>query len=38
MSNGAVAIDVRDVVKTYALGGVEVRALRGVSFSIRAGE
>jgi len=26
MSNGAVAIDVRDVVKTYALGGVEVRA------------
>jgi putative ABC transport system ATP-binding protein len=38
MSNGAVAIDVRDVVKTYALGDVEVRALRGVSFSIAAGE
>ena len=32
------AIVVRDVVKTYALGDVEVRALRGVSFSIAAGE
>lgn len=38
MSNGAAAIDVRDVVKTYALGDVEVRALRGVTFSIAAGE
>jgi putative ABC transport system ATP-binding protein len=32
------AIDVRDVTKTYALGDVEVRALRGVSFAIAAGE
>jgi putative ABC transport system ATP-binding protein len=31
-------IVVRDVVKTYALGDVEVRALRGVSFTIAAGE
>jgi putative ABC transport system ATP-binding protein len=38
MSERAVAIDVRDAVKTYALGGVEVRALRGVSFTIAAGE
>jgi len=38
MSRAAAAIDVRDVVKTYALGDVEVRALRGVSFSIAAGE
>jgi putative ABC transport system ATP-binding protein len=29
---------VRDVVKTYALGDVEVRALRGVTFAIDAGE
>jgi putative ABC transport system ATP-binding protein len=38
MSRVDAAIDVRDVVKTYALGDVEVRALRGVSFSIAAGE
>jgi putative ABC transport system ATP-binding protein len=38
MSRAEAAIDVRDVVKTYALGDVEVRALRGVSFSIAAGE
>jgi len=33
-----IAIDVRDVVKTYALGDVEVRALRGVTFTVDAGE
>ena len=38
MSRADAAIDVRDVVKTYALGDVEVCALRGVSFSIAAGE
>jgi putative ABC transport system ATP-binding protein len=38
MSDARIAIDVRDVVKTYALGDVEVRALRGVSFAIGAGE
>jgi len=38
MSERAPAIDVHDVVKTYALGDVEVRALRGVSFTIAAGE
>jgi len=38
MSDPRIAIDVRDVVKTYALGDVEVRALRGVSFAIGAGE
>jgi macrolide transport system ATP-binding/permease protein len=31
-------IDVRDVVKTYRLGDVEVHALRGVSFTIERGE
>ena len=38
MSERRVAIDVRDVEKTYKLGDVEVRALRGVTFSIAAGE
>jgi putative ABC transport system ATP-binding protein len=38
MSERSTAIDVRDVTKTYALGDVEVRALRGVSFTIAAGE
>jgi putative ABC transport system ATP-binding protein len=38
MSEPRIAIDVRDVVKTYALGDVEVRALRGVTFAIEAGE
>ena len=38
MSDATVAIDVRDVVKTYKLGDVEVNALRGVSFTIAAGE
>jgi len=31
-------IDVRNVTKTYSLGEVEVHALRGVSFTIEAGE
>jgi putative ABC transport system ATP-binding protein len=38
MSERRIAIDVRDVVKTYALGDVEVRALRGVTFTVDAGE
>jgi putative ABC transport system ATP-binding protein len=38
MSERRIAIDVRDVVKTYALGDVEVRALRGVTFAVDAGE
>jgi putative ABC transport system ATP-binding protein len=40
MNNGqsTVAIDVRDVTKIYKLGDIEVPALRGVSFSIAAGE
>ncbi len=38
MNDGRAAIDVRDVTKTYALGEVEVHALRGVSFTIDRGE
>ncbi|HZO95287.1 MAG TPA: ABC transporter ATP-binding protein [Candidatus Baltobacteraceae bacterium] len=38
MSSGIAAIDVRDVTKTYALGTVFVRALRGVTFTIARGE
>ncbi len=33
-----VIIDIRDLVKTYHLGSVEVPALRGVSFQIHRGE
>ena len=33
-----VIIDVRDVEKTYKMGKMEVRALRGVSLDIRHGE
>ena len=36
--NSTVAIDVRDVTKTYSLGDVKVEALRGVTFSIDRGE
>jgi len=36
--NDRPTIDVRNVTKTYALGEVEVHALRGVSFTIAAGE
>jgi putative ABC transport system ATP-binding protein len=39
MSSGALpAIDVREVTKTYRMGDVEVRALRGVTFAVEAGE
>jgi putative ABC transport system ATP-binding protein len=34
----ASVISVRDLVKTYTLGGSEVRALAGVSFDVEAGE
>jgi macrolide transport system ATP-binding/permease protein len=34
----AVVIEVRDLIKTYHLGDVEVRALRGVSLTIERGE
>jgi putative ABC transport system ATP-binding protein len=37
-SHSATAIDVRDVTKIYKLGDIEVPALRGVSFTIAAGE
>ncbi|HEY8321819.1 MAG TPA: ABC transporter ATP-binding protein [Candidatus Baltobacteraceae bacterium] len=33
-----IAIDIRDVTRTYKMGEVEVRALRGVSFTINRGE
>jgi len=33
-----IAIDIRDVTRTYKMGEVEVRALRGVSFTIDRGE
>ena len=36
--NDRATIDVRNITKTYALGEVEVHALRGVSFTIWAGE
>jgi len=38
MNEARAAIDVRDVTKTYALGEVEVHALRGVTFAIGRGE
>mgnify|MGYP001796839861 CR=1 FL=1 len=40
MSDSAaeVIIEVRDVMKTYKMGTMEVRALRGVSLTIRRGE
>src|SRR5712692_3505984 len=34
----AAVISVRHLIKTYSLGGVEVRALAGVSFDVEAGE
>jgi len=36
--NDRATIDVRNITKTYSLGEVEVHALRGVSFTIKAGE
>lgn len=38
MNNTPYVIDVRNVTKTYAAGSLAVQALRGVSFTIRAGE
>ena len=38
MNSTANVIDMRDIVKTYASGSLEVKALRGVSFTIAAGE
>jgi putative ABC transport system ATP-binding protein len=38
MNDSTVAIDVRDVTKTYDLGDVKVAALRGVTFTISRGE
>ncbi len=38
MSSPRPTIDVRNVTKTYSLGEVQVHALRGVSFTIDAGE
>ena len=34
----AAVIELREIVKTYAIGGVEVRALRGVSLTVERGE
>ncbi len=36
--NGQPTIQVENLVRTYHLGEIEVKALRGVSFAIRAGE
>jgi len=33
-----IAIDIRDVTRTYKMGEVEVHALRGVSFTVQRGE
>jgi putative ABC transport system ATP-binding protein len=38
MNNPKTVIDVRDVSKVYQLGSIEVPALRGVTFTIQAGE
>lgn len=37
-ANGAAVIDVKNIIKTFKLGEVEVNALRGVSFKIMPGE
>ncbi|HET7815693.1 MAG TPA: ABC transporter ATP-binding protein [Candidatus Baltobacteraceae bacterium] len=36
--NSTAVIDMRNIVKTYSSGSLEVQALRGVSFSIQPGE
>lgn len=38
MNERHVVIDVRNVTKTYSSGSLEVQALRGVTFTVRAGE
>jgi len=38
MNDGARAIDLREVTKVYSTGALEVPALRGVSFTVDAGE
>src|SRR5205085_12325268 len=38
MSDTQPVISIRDLVKTYIVGEIEVRALRGVSLDVRAGE
>ncbi|HEV3155343.1 MAG TPA: ABC transporter ATP-binding protein [Candidatus Baltobacteraceae bacterium] len=38
MNNSSTVIDVRHVTKTYSMGTMEVQALRGVTFTIAAGE
>ena len=38
MSPGSIVISVRNLVKTYIVGEVEVRALRGVSLDVQLGE
>src|SRR5665213_4634989 len=36
--NQTLAIDIRDITKTYKMGALEVQALAGVSFTIQRGE
>ena len=38
MSDGITSLKVRDITKVYELGSVEVPALRGVSFDVKARE
>ena len=38
MDNNSAIIKVDDLRKTYASGSIEVHALRGISFALKAGE
>ena len=38
MTDSGLVISIRNLVKTYVVGEVEVRALRGVSLDVRRGE
>ncbi|HZQ06932.1 MAG TPA: ABC transporter ATP-binding protein [Anaerolineae bacterium] len=38
MNDSHAVIDLRDITKTFTLGDIEVRALRGVSFKVEPGE